>query len=207
MATAPAPGMVGDPSPRVEAGGAPAGKRSTENGKETMKVGKNSVADNRGGRGRPKRRSPWALVGLAVAAATGIAWGFGLFDGKTTAAQEVVVYKSPTCGCCGKWADHLGRNGFRIRVIGVDDLSPIKQRYGVGDELASCHTAVVSGYVVEGHVPAADIQRLLAERPGIKGLTVPGMPAAAPGMDIPGGGPFDVLTFDAKGRRGVYARY
>ena len=156
---------------------------------------------------RDGKRTLWTLIGLAAAAAVGLGWGFGLFDTTTSTAEEVVVYKSPSCGCCGNWSSHLRRNGFKVTVVNVEDMDPLKQRYGVGDELESCHTAVVSGYVVEGHVPAADIRRLLSERPAVTGLAVPGMPAAAPGMDDSDGEPFNVLTFDAKGRGQIYARY
>lgn len=95
----------------------------------------------------------------------------------------VTVYKSPTCGCCSAWADHLRQNGFTVETADVQDLSAVKRQYGIPPALQSCHTAVVEGYVVEGHVPAADVKRLLTERPDAAGLTVPGMPIGSPGME------------------------
>ena len=100
-----------------------------------------------------------------------------------SAAETITVYKSPTCGCCGRWVEHLRANGFTVAVEEQDDLEPIKAELGVPDGLAACHTAVIGGYVVEGHVPAADIRRLLETRPAATGLAVPGMPAGSPGMD------------------------
>jgi hypothetical protein len=98
-------------------------------------------------------------------------------------AQEVTVHKSPSCGCCGKWAEHLRQHGFAVALRSTEDLDPVKLKYGVPANLASCHTALVGGYVIEGHVPAADIRRLLDQRPAVSGLTVPGMPAGSPGME------------------------
>ncbi len=123
-----------------------------------------------------------------------------------SAATEILVYKSPTCGCCKKWNDHLTANGFHVTSRDMDDVSPIKAELGVPRNLVSCHTAVVQGYVIEGHVPAADIARLLKEKPMIVGLSAPGMPGASPGMDT-GSEPYDVLTFDAKGATTVWARH
>ena len=91
-------------------------------------------------------------------------------------AAEITVYKSPYCGCCGGWVDHMRSNGHSVKTVDLEDLTTIKKMTGVGEELQSCHTAVVDGYVIEGHVPAQDVARLLAERPKAKGLTVPGMP-------------------------------
>ncbi len=120
----------------------------------------------------------------------------------------VVVYKDPNCGCCSKWVEHLQANGFMASVKETTDIEPIKTKYHVGPDLRSCHTAVVGGYVIEGHVPAADIKKLLATKPaGTIGLTIPGMPASAPGMD---GKPFvayTVLSFDVKGTTAVFAEH
>ena len=99
----------------------------------------------------------------------------------------VTVHKTPTCGCCGLWVDHLRAAGFEVQVNDSEDLSPIKQSAGVPAEKASCHTARVGDYFVEGHVPAEDIKRLLSERPDAKGLVLPGMPAGSPGMETPDG--------------------
>jgi hypothetical protein len=125
----------------------------------------------------------------------------------TAAATEIAVYKSPTCGCCSKWVRHLEANGFRVKSYDVKDVNSYKDRYGVPVTLGSCHTAIVDGYVVEGHVPAADIKRLLAERPAIKGIAVPGMPAGSPGMEGPVTDRYDVLSFDANGETKTFARH
>ncbi|MDZ4079779.1 MULTISPECIES: DUF411 domain-containing protein [Hydrocarboniphaga] len=98
-------------------------------------------------------------------------------------AETVVVYKSPTCHCCSKWVEHLRVAGFTVSVKNENAMNPLKTRLGVPADLASCHTALVHGYLIEGHVPAEDIRRLLAERPKAKGLAVPGMPIGSPGME------------------------
>lgn len=98
----------------------------------------------------------------------------------------VNVYRSPGCGCCKGWADHLGKAGFATILIELDDLAETKRRAGVPAAFEACHTALVEGYFVEGHVPAADIRRLLAERPKARGLAVPGMPVGSPGMEVAG---------------------
>jgi len=114
---------------------------------------------------------------------------------------EVHVYKSPTCGCCEKWIEHLRSNGLRVRATDVPDVTPIKLENGVSPALSACHTAFVGGYVVEGHVPAADVHRLLAERPDVAGLAVPGMPIGSPGMEGPNPERYEVLSFGAHGVR------
>lgn len=121
---------------------------------------------------------------------------------------EVTVYKSPTCGCCTEWIRHLERAGFTVAARDVDDLAPIKRQHGVPQALESCHTAIVAGYVVEGHVPADVIQRMLQERPQVAGIAVPGMPAGSPGMDYPDvrPQPYDVMAFRAEGGWSVYER-
>ncbi len=100
------------------------------------------------------------------------------------AGAKVTVYKSPTCGCCGAWVNHLRTDGFDVTVINENDLAARKTELGVTPDMGSCHTAVVDGYVIEGHVPAADIRRLLKEHPLARGLAVPGMPAGSPGMEM-----------------------
>ena len=98
------------------------------------------------------------------------------------AGPLITVYKTPSCGCCVKWVEYLQKEGFEVRAVNRDDLAPIKQRAGVPPAMSSCHTALVDGYVVEGHVPAQAIRKLLKERPDTRGLAVPGMPANSPGM-------------------------
>lgn len=102
-------------------------------------------------------------------------------------APRILVHKTPTCGCCKVWVEHLIADGFAVEVRDVDDLGPVKTRVGVPAGKGSCHTAEVEGYFVEGHVPAEDIRRLLAERPQARGITVPGMPLGSPGMEVPSG--------------------
>jgi hypothetical protein len=124
-----------------------------------------------------------------------------------SAAPRVTVYKSPTCGCCGKWVDHLRAHGFEVTVRDVADVDAYKHKYGVPRHLASCHTALVEGYVIEGHVPADLVHRLLAERPEVIGLAVPGMPIGSPGMEQGNReDPYEVVAFDRTGRVTVYAR-
>jgi len=118
---------------------------------------------------------------------------------------EMVVYKSPTCGCCELWIDHAEEAGFTVVTEDVIDLRPVKAENGVTPELASCHTAIVGGYVIEGHVPADVIAQLLEERPDIRGLAVPGMPAGSPGMEGGTPEPYDVVAFDRDGNTSVYA--
>ena len=140
-----------------------------------------------------------AAISLLFGAATPSSWA--------TAPTPIIVYKSPTCGCCEQWIKHLQADGFKVNAKNVDDIASIKLKYGVPAALMSCHTALVGGYVIEGHVPPATIRRLLRERPKVAGLTVPGMPQSAPGMDAAQGEPYDVLTFDANGRSTVYERH
>jgi len=120
---------------------------------------------------------------------------------------EITVYKGPACDCCNEWVKHLRANGFKVQTHEVGDLDRTRQKYGVPQALASCHTASVGGYAIEGHVPAADIKRLLKERPKAAGLAVPGMPQDAPGMDLGKGEPYDVLLFNTGGRYEVYQHY
>lgn len=125
------------------------------------------------------------------------------------AAGEITVYKSPACGCCSKWAEHLKDAGFRVKTIDLDNVNDIKLSTGVLPGLQSCHTAVVDGYVIEGHVPAADIKRLLQERPAdVTGLAAPGMPMGSPGMESEIKKPYQVLAFSKEdGRTSVYASH
>jgi hypothetical protein len=126
----------------------------------------------------------------------------------TSAAKTAVtVYKTPTCGCCGKWVEHMQSQGFACTVTNQPDLSEVKTKHGVPANLQSCHTSLVGGYVIEGHVPAEDIKRLLREKPAIVGLAAPGMPAASPGMDVAGSPGFDVISFDKSGQQKVFASH
>jgi hypothetical protein len=121
---------------------------------------------------------------------------------------EVHVFKSPYCGCCGAWVDHLKAAGFAVKVTEVGDTTAARKRLGMPDKFGSCHTATVAGYVLEGHVPADEVKRLLAEKPKAVGLAVPGMPPSSPGMDVPGrADPYDVFLIAQNGQESVYAHY
>jgi hypothetical protein len=122
------------------------------------------------------------------------------------AADTIVVYKTPTCGCCTDWVDHAREHGFTVVAHDLNDLTVVKRQLGVPAGRISCHTSVVRGYTVEGHVPADLIQKMLAERPRIRGLAVPGMPMGSPGMEGPWKDDYDVLAFDDDGNVTVYAR-
>ncbi len=109
----------------------------------------------------------------------------------------MIVYKSPSCGCCGGYVEHLRASGFSVNVKSMDDVMPIRERLGVPDDLWSCHTAMVGGYVVEGHVPLVAVRRLLAEKPAVTGIALPGMLEGSPGMSGPKSEPFVIQSFGA----------
>jgi hypothetical protein len=123
--------------------------------------------------------------------------------------EVVQVYKSPTCGCCGDWVEHLREHGFTVEVIDQPNMTAVKSELGLPRDMASCHTARIAGYLVEGHVPAEDIRRLLAERPDVAGLAVPGMPVGSPGMEVEGraADSYEVLAFERDGSTSVWASY
>ena len=124
------------------------------------------------------------------------------------AANKIVVYKSPTCGCCGQWVTYMRNNGFTVEVHDQADVTPIKTASGVPEALHSCHTAQVGGYVVEGHVPVEAIRRMLRERPQIAGIAVGGMVTGTPGMEAGGRkDPYDVMAFTRDGRTSVYEHH
>lgn len=138
--------------------------------------------------------------------ATAIALGCA---GNAAAAPPVIdVYKSATCGCCIEWVKHLRASGFMVRAHDVPEPGEYRRRHGIPDALGACHTAVVAGYAIEGHVPAREIHRLLKERPPAAGLSVPGMPVGSPGMEYGNRlDPYEVLLVGRDGRPRVYARY
>jgi hypothetical protein len=141
------------------------------------------------------------LLATLLAGAGGGAWA--------QARPRMAVYKSPSCGCCMAWVTHIEKAGLQVTVVQRDDLEGIKRTAGVPDALQSCHTAFIDGYVVEGHVPAAAIERLLRERPAVIGLSVPGMPIGSPGMETPGQRPepFAVMTIPLSGAPAVFVDY
>ena len=146
---------------------------------------------------RTFNRFTWLLaLALAMLGAT-----FGLYAAEQT---ELVVYKSPTCGCCKGWVKHMRENNYKVEVHNQQSVQPVKDAMGVPAKLRSCHTAVVEGYVIEGHVPADAVARLLRERPPIRGLAVPGMVMGTPGMEGPRNDPYDIIAFEDDGSVSIY---
>ena len=133
----------------------------------------------------------------------------GSARGQARGSRQLAVYKSPTCGCCEGWVAHMRQAGFTVAVHVVEDPGTIRRARGLPDALAPCHTGVIGGYAIEGHVPAADVARLLDERPEAVGLAVPGMPMGSPGMEAPGGRkqPFDTLLVLRSGQTRVWERH
>lgn len=153
-----------------------------------------------------------SFVAVATLASAAAGRASASTDARSVAPKPVMqVYKSASCGCCKSWVEKMRVAGFEVRVTDLegDALQAEKTKRGIGDNLASCHTAVVNGYVVEGHVPAEDIHRLLREKPAVVGLAAPGMPRGSPGMEIPGGAkdPYQVLTFTKSGKTTVFAKH
>lgn len=155
------------------------------------------------------RRRTW--LGAALAGLAGVATGLARANAPAGSAGTVEVWKSPTCGCCGDWIKHLQANGFQVKVNDVPDTAPVRARAGIAERYGSCHTALVGGYALEGHVPAREIRRLLKERPTAVGLAVPGMPVGSPGMDGPEykgvKHPYDVVLLQKGGGASVFASY
>lgn len=141
-------------------------------------------------------------IGLAALAVLMMITSGGIAAQKPIPVQ---VYKDATCGCCANWVEHLRRNGFAPTAENVADLNTVKQTYGVPAKTRSCHTAIVNGYVIEGHVPAAEIHRLLKSKAKVAGLAVPGMPIGSPGMEGANPRPYDVLSFDKSGTTAVFS--
>lgn len=160
------------------------------------------------------RRSFLQLAGLALGGLALDALRLSAQGARPASAQgalpAMTVYKSASCGCCAQWVTHARGAGFTVREVNTDDLGSVKREMGIPAALASCHTVVVGSYVVEGHVPADDVKRLLRERPQVRGLAVPGMPIGSPGMEQ---GPpaqyerYDVLAFTSNGNTRVFASH
>lgn len=125
------------------------------------------------------------------------------------AQQTATVYKDPTCGCCSKWVELLRRDGFAVTVNETRDIAAVKDKYGVPQAVRSCHTALINGYVVEGHVPVEDLKRLLKEKGAVAGLAVPGMPIGSPGMEVAGVNPqpYDVIAFGKDGKTRIFTSH
>lgn len=165
----------------------------------------------------PLSRRDWlALVARGAAAVSALAFVGGETAAAATTAvasaaapTPIMVHKDASCTCCQKWVAHLSANGFQPAVRDEANMDAVKKTLGVPSALQSCHTAVVGGYLVEGHVPAADIRRMLATRPKIVGLAVPGMVTGSPGMEVPGrpAEPYDVVAWDAAGKTRAFAKH
>lgn len=165
-------------------------------------------------------KSPYKTLGIAIAlsisilAITAFAWKNMQPTAQTQATTNstlpsVTVYKTSSCGCCKKWVTHLEENGFNVVAKDVNSLQPYKEKAKLSPELASCHTAFVDGYAVEGHVPANDIKRLLNEKPDVTGITVPAMPIGSPGMEVPGrpADKYEVVSYKDGKKVGVFAKH
>ena len=151
---------------------------------------------------KPLSRRSLLIVGVSALGVAGCAQ-------TARSSSELVVYKSPTCGCCGAWVEHMTAAGFQARITEVTDTASVRTAQGVPASLASCHTAVIGGYFLEGHVPAEDVRKLLAERPEAVGLAVPGMPLGSPGMEMPDGQrePYETLLILKGGGTRVFTRH
>lgn len=148
----------------------------------------------------------WKVLAASAAGVAVLATAVVAVSSPAATAATITVYKSPTCGCCSKWVAHLQENGFEVQAVDTQDLSAIKRDHGITPENMACHTAVVDGYVVEGHVPADLVAKMLEERPDIAGLAVPGMPMGSPGMEGPTKEPYTVFALNRDGTRSVYAQ-
>lgn len=156
-------------------------------------------------------RRHWLAINLIayvtmIAVIAGVGW---VMTPTALRAEDVKVYKNTGCQCCARWANRLGAEGNRVTEISVDDLDAIKKRYHVPEKFQGCHTALIGSYVIEGHVPMKEIDRLLRERPDAKGLSVAGMPVGSPGMEVPGekADTYKVMLMKKDGTSEVYAQY
>ncbi len=147
-----------------------------------------------------------AIVTLLIAIIVGIIFTLDLTSENAVAA-DIVVYKSPTCGCCKKWVSYLEKEGFSVEAHNVRDMTKVKKEFQVHPRYQSCHTAKVGKYFIEGHVSASDIRRLMKEQPDIKGLSVPGMPMGSPGMEGFRKDKYDVIAIDKDNKRTVYSSH
>jgi hypothetical protein len=157
------------------------------------------------------RRSFLRLAGTALGGVAVTAVGAqALLAQQQPALPTMTVYKSASCGCCTQWVDHARANGFTVRTVNTEDLNGVKREMGIPAALASCHTVVVGSYLVEGHVPASDVKRLLRDRPRVRGIAVPGMPIGSPGMEqgpVSGYERYDVIAFEQSGATRVFASH
>ncbi len=159
---------------------------------------------------KPKKTPMLGVLGFAFAVVLvggGSWWAFAQSDPVNAAPGELVVYKSASCGCCGNWVDYMRDSGFSVTVNNTSDVDAVKEKYGVPYDMGSCHTAIIDGHVIEGHVPANDVKRFLAEKSNALGLAAPGMPVGSPGMEQGGHRePYDVIAFGPEGSK-IYAKH
>lgn len=132
---------------------------------------------------------------------------FQNFTSDFKSKSEMIVYQSKTCGCCKKWVKHLTDDGFKVKSVLLDDVSETKTKLGIPQKLSSCHTATINGYLVEGHVPASAIKKLLKDRPEVQGISVPGMPIGSPGMESSHVEAYNVISFTEDGTQKIFAQY
>ncbi len=154
-----------------------------------------------------KKAWPLGKMGVIFIVAVVLVAAMTAFVQRKSAVADIVVYKSPTCGCCRKWVEHLEDNGFSVAVYNRNDMSQIKETMGIPRDMEACHTAKIGNYVIEGHVPADAIARLVWEQPEIKGLAVPGMPMGSPGMEGQISENYDVLAMQKDGQSTIYESY
>lgn len=175
---------------------------------------KNSAHTAEHGRRWFSRRRVSVLIGV-VAVIAAVAWvrasngadAAGLLARAGIESPTITVHKGPACDCCDEWIEHLRKHGFAVQVVEQPDVAPVRYRLGVPDDAASCHTATVGRYVVEGHVPASDIARLLVERPNVRGIAAPGMPNGSPGMENGLKDAYTVVTFDQGEIKSAFASH
>jgi len=155
------------------------------------------------------RRNPVRILAIATTAVTLALTTAAVRTPSDESARKptITVYKDPNCGCCKNWIEHLVKHGYRVDAKDTPDMAAIKRTLGVPDALGACHTAIVNGYLIEGHVSAAEIDRLLERRPRVAGLAVPGMPMGSPGMEGPRTQKYQVLAFDKNGKTTVFASH
>jgi hypothetical protein len=152
-------------------------------------------------------RREWVLAaGLGIVACVSSRRVMAQAAAPTSGGPELTVYRDAGCGCCKLWVEHMKRAGFKVTAHDVADIGAVKRDKGVPESLASCHTGLVGGYLVEGHVPGDLVQQMLAAKPAIMGLAVPGMPMGSPGMEGPRKDPYDVIAFEKNGKTTVYAK-
>jgi len=149
------------------------------------------------------------LIYSAAAMLIAGAIGVSAQQSAATAKPTAVVYKTASCGCCKMWVEHLKANGFTVEAkdVSADEVRAVSKAAGLKDDDTSCHTAKIGGYIVEGHVPASDIQRMLKEKPAIAGIAAPGMPQGSPGMEQGSKEPFDVVAFTKDGKTKLYSKH